>query len=258
VSQSSGISLTLPLFPLGSVLYPGLVLPLHIFEERYRQLVADLLAGPEPRQFGVIAIRHGRETGINGVSSLYATGCTAVLQRVERQDDGQYDLLTVGAERFKLLRLRDAGDLADSGDRADRPDPGDPGNLRNRTEAGEPELYLSGDVELLPDEVGDEAEAAVVLPAVQRAFLSYLSLLSERGGAQITIPELPDEPLLMSYLVAAAVVADLPVKQRLLEEPDALRRLVAERALLTKEMHFLRSLTATPAPDLRYAPYSPN
>ena len=105
----------MPLFPLGSVLYPGLVLPLHIFEERYRQLVADLLAGPEPRQFGVIAIRHGRETGINGVSELYATGCTAVLQRVERHDDGQYDLVTVGAERFKLLGLRDADDQAGTG-----------------------------------------------------------------------------------------------------------------------------------------------
>ena len=241
MSQSASTRLTLPLFPLGSVLYPGLVLPLQIFEERYRQLVADLLARPEPRQFGVIAIRHGRETGINGVSELYATGCTAVLQRVERHDDGGYDLITVGAERFRLLGLRDAGD--------------DPGN---GSETGKQGLYLSGDVQLLPDEVGDEAEAAVVLPTVERAFRSYLGLLAERGGAQITIPELPDEPMLMSYLVAAAVVADLPEKQLLLEEPDALRRLVAERRLLTREMRMLRSLTATPAPDLRYAPYSNN
>ncbi len=258
MSQSSGTSLTLPLFPLGSVLYPGLVLPLHIFEERYRQLVADLVAGPEPRQFGVIAIRHGRETGINAVSALYAIGCTAVVQRIDRHDDGQYDLITVGAERFKLLGLRDADDEtapADPGARADR---GDPGDLGNRGKAGTQGRYLSADVQLLPDEIGDEAEAAVVLRGVQRAFRSYLGLLSERGGAQITIPELPDEPMLMSYLVAAAVVADLPDKQRLLEEPDALRRLVAERRLLSREMQMLRSLTATPAPDLRYAPYSPN
>ena len=243
MSQSAPTRLTLPLFPLGSVLYPGLVLPLHIFEDRYRQLVADLLAGPEPRQFGVIAIRHGRETGIDGVSELYATGCTAVLQRAERDDDGQYDLITVGAERFKLLGLRDQDSQ------------GDPAN---GSEAGKQGSYLSGDVQLLPDEVGDEAEAAVVLPAVERAFRSYLGLLAERGGAQITIPDLPDEPLLMSYLVAAAVVVDLPEKQQLLEEPDALRRLAAERRLLTREMRMLRSLTATPAPDLRYAPYSPN
>jgi uncharacterized protein len=238
MSQSASTRLTLPLFPLGSVLYPGLVLPLQIFEERYRQLVADLLAGPEPRQFGVIAIRHGRETGINGVSELYATGCTAILQRVERHDDGRYDLVTVGADRFRLLGLRDPGD--------------------HLGETGKHERYLSADVQLLPDEVGDEAEAAVVLPTVERAFRSYLGLLADRGGAQITIPELPDEPMLMSYLVAAAVVADLPEKQRLLEEPDALRRLVSERRLLSREMQMLRSLTATPAPDLRYAPYSPN
>ncbi|HUB39586.1 MAG TPA: LON peptidase substrate-binding domain-containing protein [Streptosporangiaceae bacterium] len=248
MSKSAPARLTLPLFPLGSVLYPGLVLPLHIFEERYRQLVADLLAGPEPRQFGVIAIRHGRETGINGVSELYATGCTAVLQRAERHDDGQYDLVTVGAERFTLLGLRDADD------RAGR----DSSETDNGSETGKPGHYLSADVQLLPDDVGDEAEAAVVLPAVQRAFRSYLGLLAERGGAQITIPELPDEPVLMSYLVAAAVVADLPEKQRLLEEPDALSRLIAERRLLSREMQMLRALTATPAPDLRYAPYSEN
>jgi uncharacterized protein len=239
MSQSAPANLTLPLFPLGSVLYPGLVLPLHIFEERYRQLVADLLAGPEPRKFGVIAIRHGRETGIGGVSELYATGCTAVVQQVERHDDGQYDLIVVGADRFKLLGLRDAHDRDGSAD-------------------GRPELYLSADIQLLPDAVGDEAEAEVILPVVQRAFRSYLGLLADRGGAQITIPELPDEPMLMSYLVAAAVVADLPEKQSLLEEPDALRRLVAERRLLSREMQMLRSLTATPAPDLRYAPYSQN
>jgi len=250
MSQSAPANLILPLFPLGSVLYPGLVLPLHIFEERYRQLVADLLAGPEPRKFGVIAIRHGRETGIGGVSELYATGCTAVVQRVERHDDGQYDLVVVGADRFKLLGLRDANDPAAQADSAD--------NFRNSSEAGKRELYLSADIQLLPDEVGDEAEAAVVLPVVQRAFRSYLGLLADRGGAQITIPELPDEPMLMSYLVAAAVVADLPEKQRLLEEPDALRRLAAERRLLSREMQMLRSLTATPAPDLRYAPYSQN
>jgi uncharacterized protein len=247
MSESASTRLTLPLFPLGSVLYPGLVLPLQIFEERYRQLVADLLAGPEPRQFGVIAIRHGRETGINGVSELYATGCTAVVQRVERHDDGRYDLITVGAERFRLLGVRDPGDEA-----------GSAGEAGNGSISGKQERYLSADVQLLPDEVGDEAEAAVVLPTVERAFRSYLGLLADRGGAQITIPELPDEPMLMSYLVAAAVVADLPEKQRLLEEPDALRRLVSERRLLTREMQMLRSLTATPAPDLRYAPYSPN
>jgi uncharacterized protein len=222
------MSTKLPLFPLGSVLYPGLVLPLHIFEDRYRQLVADLLEGPEPRQFGVVAIRYGRETGIDGVSALYETGCTAELQRVEPYEDGRFDLVTVGAQRFRLLGL------------------------------GEQAPYFTGDVEWLPEEIGDEAEASLVLTAVQQSFRSYLGLIAERGGAHVTIPEMPDEPMLMSYLVAAAVVVDLPVKQRLLEEPDAHRRLLAERKLLALEMRMLRSLTATPAPDLRFSPYSQN
>lgn len=222
------MSTKLPLFPLGSVLYPGLVLPLHIFEDRYRQLVADLLEGPEPRQFGVVAIRYGRETGIDGVSSLYETGCTAELQRVEPYEDGRFDLVTVGAQRFRLLDL------------------------------GEQAPYFTGDVEWLPEEVGDEAEAGLVLTAVQQSFRSYLALIAERGGAHVTIPEMPDEPMLMSYLVAAAIVVDLPVKQGLLEEPDAYRRLLAERKLLRLEMRMLRSLTATPAPDLRLSPYSQN
>ena len=95
----------LPLFPLGTVLFPGLLLPLHIFEDRYRQLVHELLDGPEPRRFGVIAIRKGRETGIEGVSSLYEVGCTATLRETEEHDDGRFDLVTVGTERFRLEPL---------------------------------------------------------------------------------------------------------------------------------------------------------
>ncbi|MGB6454014.1 MAG: LON peptidase substrate-binding domain-containing protein [Streptosporangiaceae bacterium] len=222
------MSVRLPLFPLGSVLYPGLVLPLHIFEDRYRQLVADLLAGPEPRQFGVIAIRQGRETGVDGVSALYETGCTAVLRRVEKYPDGRFDLVTVGTDRFRLLQLAD------------------------------PAPYFRGDVELLPDGPGDAAEAAAAVPAVQHQFRAYLDLLTERGRTQVTVSELPDEPVLLSYLVAAAIVADVPAKQRLLEEPDAMRRFAAEHALLATEMRMIRSLTLTPAPELRYTPYSQN
>src|SRR4029077_13294236 len=100
------MSQTMPLFPLGTVLYPGLLLPLHIFEERYRQLVRDLLEGPEPQEVGVIAIRKGRETGVDGVSALYEIGCTATLRQVARHDDGRFDVAAVGAQRFRLLGLR--------------------------------------------------------------------------------------------------------------------------------------------------------
>jgi len=168
----------MPLFPLGTVLYPGLVLPLHIFEERYRQLVRDLLEGPEPREFGVIAIRKGRETGVDGVSALYETG--------------------------------------------------------------------------------GEAAAALAAQAVQRSFRDYLDALATQGGARIDVPDLPDEPVLLSYVVAASMIVDLSERQVMLAEPDAESRLTAERDLLARETRILRRLTSTPATDLRSSPYNPN
>ncbi len=219
---------TLPLFPLGTVLYPGVLLPLHIFEERYRQLVHDLLAEPEPRCFGVIAIRTGRETGVDGVSALYEIGCTATVRQVIEHQDGRFDLVTVGTQRFRLAEL-------------DHSQP-----------------YLRAEVDLLPEDTGDHEAAQQAAQAVRSGFRAYLDALSARGATLVRPPDLPDEPVPLSYLVAASVIADLSDKQALLSQPDALRRLITERALLSREHAMLRSLTSTPAPELRNAPYSPN
>jgi uncharacterized protein len=222
------MSEVLPLFPLGAVLYPGMLMPLHVFEDRYRQLVRDLLAGPEPRRFGVIAIRKGRETGIDGVQSLYEIGCTAALRRVDRLDDGRFDIVTVGAQRFRLLGL------------------------------DESQPYLQGEVELLAEEPVAPAAAGPAVRVVQAAFREYLDALTEWGGATVRLEELPDEPSLLSFIIAAAVIVDLPERQALLAESDTLRRLAAERALLSRETAMLRTTTSRPAPDLRNMPYNPN
>ena len=222
------MSETLPLFPLGTVLFPGLLLPLHVFEERYRQLVRDLQDGPEPRRFGVIAIREGRETGPDGILTLYEVGCTATVRQVTELDDGRYDLVTVGTQRFLLTGTDDT------------------------------KPYLQGQVELLAEETGDESGAVLAARSVQDAFRTYLRALAERGVTQVSVPELPDDPILLSYLVAASMVIDLRDKQALLAEPDALHRLVTERMLLSRETTMLRTLTAAPAPDLRNSPYSSN
>ena len=219
----------LPLFPLGTVLFPGLVLPLHVFEDRYRVLIAELLARPEPEQrFGVVAIREGRETGIDGVHALYDVGCAAQLQTADRHPDGRYDLVTVGADRFRLTALR----------------------------GGRP--YLLGEVEWLPDEVGPTAEAQLLARAVRSAFAGYLDALAEASGAQVEAPELPDEPLLLSHLVAATVQIDLADRQALLAEPDARSRLRAELALLRREQVLLRTLSALPSPSLARGQVSAN
>jgi uncharacterized protein len=218
----------LPLFPLGTVLYPGLLMPLHIFEDRYRQLVGDLLAQPERQQFGVIAIRKGRETGVERVSALYEVGCIAALRQVTEHDDGRFDLMTVGIQRFRLLELDES-----------RP-------------------YLQGHVNLLTEESGEASAAASAVQSVQVAFRAYLDALAEQGRVRVSVAELPDEPVLLSYLVAASVIADLSDRQQLLAQPDALLRLTAERMLLARETGIMRSLSSTPAAELRNSPYSPN
>lgn len=220
----------LPLFPLGLVLFPGLVLPLHVFEERYRLLVRELvdLPGGTPRRFGVVAIRQGRDVGADGVTSLYEVGCTAELRGVEPYEDGRFDIVTTGSTRFRLREVDDS-----------RP-------------------YLRGAVELLPEAVGDTAEATVLTRSVRAAFLAYLSSLADVRSIELDVPDLPDDPLVLSYLVAATVVVDLDARQALLGEVDSVARLRAELALLTREAVMLRTLAATPAPELTRMPMSPN
>src|SRR5829696_7074366 len=100
----------LPVFPLGTVLFPGLVLPLHIFEERYRALVRELVASPEagPHEFGVVTLRRGAEAPAVDddddplpvsppphADDLYPVGCTAELRQVTELPDGRFDIMTV-------------------------------------------------------------------------------------------------------------------------------------------------------------------
>ena len=219
----------LPLFPLSTVLFPGMRLPLHVFEERYRTLVAELLAGPEPRRFGVIAIRSGREVGAGGVVALHEVGCVAAVRQVTPHADGRYDLQTVGTERFRLVSI-------------DRSRP-----------------YLQGEVELLPDGVAEPgaAEAAVVRQ-VQAGFRAYLNALADQGGGVISVADLPDEPVLLSYVIGAAMIIDLPERQSLLAAADALSRLRLERSLLVRETAMLRATTSRPAPDYAHEQFSPN
>jgi Lon protease-like protein len=221
----------LPLFPLGTVLFPGLVLPLHVFEPRYRALVQDLLALPEEeRRFGVVAIREGREVGADGIRALYEVGCTAKVLRLAVQADGQAEVVTSGADRFRLVTLHEAGD----------------------------QPYLTGDVEWLPDEVGDADLASVLDQPVRAAFADYCAALGEAGGGEVQVPELPADPLVLSHLVAATVMLDLAERQELLEHEDGAARLRRELRVLKREAVLLRQLRAAPSPEWTRAQISPN
>ncbi len=148
----------IPLFPLRSVLCPGVALPLHVFEERYRLMVDRCLERDEP--FGVVLIRAGREVGpLSG--AIAQVGTMAVIRRAGRYPDGRFDILTVGQQRFHL-------EAVDS--------------------ASEP--YLVGRVSFLDEPLGSQGEAHRHAERVGQRFLEYLRLLQPIGdddGPEIEI-----------------------------------------------------------------------
>ncbi|OEJ38630.1 ATP-dependent protease [Streptomyces agglomeratus] len=260
----------LPLFPLNSVLFPGLVLPLNIFEERYRAMMRDLSKGAdsgdsalpadspspspsssddEPRRFVVVAIRDGREVaptapgmpdsttmtergpaagfGPDPVQAFHRVGCVADAATIREREDGGFEVLATGTTRVRILSVDASGP------------------------------YLTAEVEELPEEPGDDAGA--LAEGVLRAFRSYQKRLAgARERSLTTGAELPDEPSVVSYLVAAATVLDIPAKQRLLQAPDTATRLREELKLLRAETAVIRHLPSLPAVELTRKPTSPN
>ncbi|MEU4378073.1 LON peptidase substrate-binding domain-containing protein [Micromonospora echinofusca] len=229
----------LPVFPLGTVLFPGLVLPLHIFEERYRALVRHLLSLPEdaPREFGVVAIRAGWEvapTGPDGQPlpggdvTLHEVGCTAELRQVTERPDGGFDIVTVGKRRFRVADVdRDA------------------------------EPYLTADVEWLPEPGGPDEVADLLAARVISVFRQYLGLI--RADDEGLSEQLPEDPTVLSHLVAATAVLTVADRQRLLAIDDTAARLRAELRLLNREAALLRQVRAVPVPLAELAsPPTPN
>ncbi|WP_432025609.1 LON peptidase substrate-binding domain-containing protein [Streptomyces sp. 1222.5] len=241
----------LPLFPLNSVLFPGLVLPLNIFEERYRAMMRELMKTPEdePRRFAVAAIRDGHEVapsapgmpdptaqpdrgpaagfGPDPLKAVHAVGCVADAATIRERADGTFEVLATGTSRMRLLSVDASGP------------------------------YLTAELEELTEEPGEEAGA--LAEGVLRSFRQYQKRLAgARERSLTTGAELPDDPSVVSYLVAAAMVHDTPTKQRLLQAPDTASRLRDELTLLRAETAIIRSLPSLPAFELTRTPTSLN
>lgn len=219
----------LPVFPLGTVLFPGLVLPLHIFEERYRALVRHLVGLPAgaPREFGVVAIRAGwevapagppsRPTPGGGEVTLHEVGCTAELRQVTELADGGFDIVTVGRRRFRIAEV----------DSAAAP-------------------YLTAEVEWLPEPADPDEMAGLLAARVISVFRQYLGLI--RPDPQEISEQLPEDPTVLSHLVAATAALTVADRQRLLAIDDTAARLRAELRLLHREAALLRQVRAVPVP----------
>lgn len=223
---------SIPLFPLGTVLFPGVVLPLHIFEPRYRSLVRDLMAadGPTGREFGIVAIRQGWEVGVDSARALHSVGCTAELRQVTPYGDGRFDIISIGRRRFHLTDV-DAGT----------------------------EPYLCGSVDWLTDEPTGGSEQELLVRSVGELFLTCKRLLSAYEAGDETHHELPDAPKLVANLVAATAPFTLDDRQSLLAAPTVTDQLRLELRLLKREVTMLTRLRAVPVPlaELR-VPMGPN
>lgn len=281
----------IPLFPLHTVLCPGIVLPLHIFEDRYRALTRHCLDTGAP--FGVVLIREGSEVGTDSSLALAGVGALVEIREAGRYPDGRYDLLAAATGRFSI-------------------------------EAVDPECepYLVADVTPLEDEVGDEARAERLAALAIRRFIRYLELMRAREGETSEVLDIrvevkstlggatfddddddddhddetdeaddggddddsidtddedeeiataieiervmpladvdphrnlviPDDPTVLSYLLSGIVQLELPRRQSLLEAPTTTERLEALVRLLDREVLLLSSRLRLFIPDTR-------
>jgi Lon protease-like protein len=181
------------MFPLGSPLLPGAVLPLHVFEPRYRQLVQDCLAADEP-EFGVVMIERGSEVG--GGDQRTGWGTVARMLQVAETPDGRYAVVAVGTRRLRVQAWL----------------PDDP--------------YPVADVDDWPDDDPDEPGLVERVAAVHARVRSALALAIELGDlAADPDPPISDDPLLASYhLCALAPIGDAD-RHRLLGAPGPGARL---------------------------------
>lgn len=200
-------SRTLPMFPLGSVLVPSMVLTLHVFEPRYRQLVRDCLDAT--LEFGVVLIARGSEVGGGDVRTL--VGTVARLVEVAEMPDGRFAVGAVGTRRIRVQRwLEDAP-------------------------------YPRAEVEDWPDQPGDPAvdlvEARSTAVALLRRALALQSELGERAPAITT--ELDDDPETASHQVTALAPIGPHDRQALLAAPSTSTRLVEVRAALADAIELM-------------------
>ncbi|HLZ60578.1 MAG TPA: LON peptidase substrate-binding domain-containing protein [Ktedonosporobacter sp.] len=206
-----GLSFELPLFPLNVVLFPGMVLPLHIFESRYRLMIRRCLEQKSP--FGVVLIQ---SDSASGDEHPCLVGTLARIMTAERLDDGRFNLLTEGEKRFRILEER----------RDQQP-------------------YLMA----LVQEFVDKPTAPEALEGLQRKaadlFRRYIRVMLAVAGREQLRLDLPSEAEGLSYLIGYCLDLSDVEKQQLLELTSTTERLELEIAILKREEQLLRRMLSS-------------
>jgi Lon protease-like protein len=221
------VSSTLPMFPLNAVIFPGVSVPLNVFEDRYRALVHHLLRVEDPaaRVFGSVGIREGYEVGDHGAQSLFRVGCRVQLTEVEARPDGTFSIVAVGLDRIELERLDTTGTFP-VGHVVDRPEHG--------------------------GQVSEE-----LLEQARATFSAYRAALGEIRQDPYE-GSLPQDPSYLSWTLAACAPLPLHERQALLEAEDAAQRLRMVTDLLRAELRAMNVIPSLPATEVARTRWSPN
>jgi Lon protease-like protein len=198
--------MALRLFPLQTVLVPGMRMPLHIFEDRYKIMVRECIEEDAP--FGVALIRSGAEVG--GGAVPHDIGTTARILQVEYLDEGRMNLFAMGEQRFRIIAV-------------------------NTTSP-----YLRGEVELLDASRAAETPPAELIERSRALFDEYLRTHMALGGQWTRGVELPDELADAADYVAARLDVPAPQKQELLEQLSPQARLARAVELIAGELPDMR------------------
>lgn len=205
-------TMEIPIFPLKNVvLFPGMVLPLHIFEMRYREMINRCI--DERLPFGVVLIKDGQEVGEAAVPHLIGT--LARILRIERLDDGCMNITTIGVERFQIEQIHQR------------------------------HSYLTATVHTMPTLNGSTKVATELAQKMRPRLHEYVELLSKANDADLKLDRLPEEPMTLAFLVAIALQVAPTEKQALLERPGVPEILVRELNLLAHENMMLRYMVDT-------------
>ena len=172
----------LPLFPLNLVLFPGMRLPLHIFEERYKDMIGDCIDREAP--FGVVLIREGPEVG--GPAEPFRVGTTARITQVQRLEEGRLNLLALGERRFDLVEI-----------------------IREIP-------HMVGLVAFKEEAVG--RPAAELTAEVGREYGEFLRHVSTLAGAWNAPVQVPDDPLDLSFEAVSTLTGSIELPQGMRQE----------------------------------------
>jgi Lon protease-like protein len=198
---------SLGLFPLRTVLVPGGSLRLHIFEDRYKELIGACIEQGMP--FGVVLDRAGNEVGDD--LDPATVGTTAEIREVTHLPEGRLFIVTRGIRRFRVVKF-----------------------LQTKP-------FWAAEVSYLDENTGPLETALRLRATALERFRDYLQALLHLSGRELEVVQLPEDPAASSFLIAEAMQVDVAAKQTLLESPSAAERLVAELKLLDDEIRRLRA-----------------